>query len=765
VHCKMKLFVAHSGEQLDTDNLVQFLVRCRTQSNTSSEANEPPTMNINLLKQWIESVSNISVQNQILLNSRGVKLEEEQLLSEQENESIFVFDRSTFVKEKSHDNSYGSFEPIRSMLKLQELDDSQIPTSQILQVSNSDIDSVFKECTKSVYISLKKSEHILSYGKLKFDALNRLVQEQKNQARAIECSNANLNAHTENIITSFKSFLLRFQKNEERFNLLLSSFEDDLKQLAKIELHPKLSSESRKTLLDCVPEKQLRQWAPKCQRELEMFKEKLQQGIELANSIRKAVESENIPSPSINIAQLSEYVQKAAISLQKEKHIVDTISNDYNILADMIVKQKINSSALPSMVKNHETHVQQMREYDAILEQILNSCIESKIDLTNELIDKLRNISQIQYNIKRLSRKLSAYITILRNIISKFAHLEVIHFFPGAYSLSLVEILRRRKFLRTYSSEIVKCSNRLNQLREEEVLNRRQFEKHFARFLPPGLIPGLYEKLPLVNFGQSASLFMETSLPSIDNAQEISNIDLGAIQVLCGSVLGQGVLKMYATTLDENQMFHQMEFSTEVDTSLHQVSSYNSKGAMFHSHSSSVQSTGSLNPSYMSDYESPGQSPSNSPRSITSLDNKLSQYKKQISERDLKIEKMEKELAILESQIMSASRVKESNMNEEMSQLLKENAQLKETVNLKEKLRHEMAQKCEVAIRESQKLKEILNRYMSAIKQLSEVALEKSTDNNRRKVLNQALSQLHSSDAKSVNLDELVDVLSSELKK
>jgi hypothetical protein len=92
---------------------------------------------------------------------------------------------------------------------------------------------------------------------------------------------------------------LRFQKNEERFNLLLSSFEDNLKQLAKIELHPKLSSESRKTLLDCVPEKQLRQWAPKCQKELEMFKEKLQQGIELVFSIQKAVESENITSLSI----------------------------------------------------------------------------------------------------------------------------------------------------------------------------------------------------------------------------------------------------------------------------------------------------------------------------------------------------------------------------------------------------------------------------------------------------------------------------------
>jgi hypothetical protein len=557
-------------------------------------------------------------------------------------------------------------------------------------------------------------------------------------------------------------------------------------------LHQKLRSSSKHTLLDCVPERQLRQWVPKCSKELDMFKERLQQGIELSKSIEKAVANENISSPIVNHKQLSEYIKQAAVSVQNQKEIVDKIQNDYN---DIITRRK--NTQLSVLVSTHEQNLKQMRGNDKSLQAMLNSCLESKFNLTNELLDRLRSISMIQYNIKRLSRKISVYIPILKSIISKFAHLELIHYFPGAYSLSLVEILRRRNFLRKYSGEIAKATNRLNVMRDEELSNRQQFDKLFGRYLPPGLIPGLTEKLPSYNLassGQYHNSFLDTSLPSIDTPQEINFLDMEAIRQLCGSAqLGQGVLKMYATTLDENDIFHQMEFSSMVETATDELSPMykqqhgdfgsdyslsghfkTSGGSMFNSRSSTQSFGGggigvSINPSYTSDVEShsPLPSPTNSPRSLSSseqLQKITHSYKAQIEDRDAKIEKYEQELANLENQLISTRHSTSSNTTttttihpEQYQFLVKENERLKETVALKERLRHDMAQNCDKAVRESQKLTQQISQYNTALQQMAEGLLSKVSDENARNQLHTIISQLYQE--KNVNLDDLVRIV------
>src|SRR5690606_33629348 len=129
-----------------------------------------------------------------------------------------------------------------------------------------------------------------------------------------------------------------------------------------------------------------------------------------------------------------------------------------------------------------------------------------------------------------------------------------------------------------------------NSLKDEETTNRSQFDKYFSRYLPPGVIPGLQEKVPVAQMSQSfSSSLLETNLPSIDNPHEIQNIDLESIQSLCGgNTLGQGILKMYETTLDDNQIFRQMEeFSMNEDDSSFHITSYNDKSsAMLYSSSS-----------------------------------------------------------------------------------------------------------------------------------------------------------------------------------
>lgn len=121
-------------------------------------------------------------------------------------------------QQKLEDDQFlASMEPIRSLFAVPDLEESQIPIPPILlqynnQNNNNSSSSTMNDdgsartdhqmqhqlllsCTRSIHILLKKAEHALSNGKLKFEALNRLVQEQRNQAMAISCSYANLNGH------------------------------------------------------------------------------------------------------------------------------------------------------------------------------------------------------------------------------------------------------------------------------------------------------------------------------------------------------------------------------------------------------------------------------------------------------------------------------------------------------------------------------------------------------------------------------------------
>lgn len=73
-------------------------------------------------------------------------------------------------------------------------------------------------------------------------------------------------------------------------------------QLKTKELHPKLKTSSRQTLLDCVPEKQLRLFAPKCGKELESFENRVSAGFKFAEEIEKSVNIEK------NLQNIVEYV-------------------------------------------------------------------------------------------------------------------------------------------------------------------------------------------------------------------------------------------------------------------------------------------------------------------------------------------------------------------------------------------------------------------------------------------------------------------------
>lgn len=180
-------------------------------------------------------------------------------------------------------------------------------------------------------------------------------------------------------------------------------------------------------------------------------------------------------------------------------------------------QQHMSVKVLDTIMKSHEESISVLKACDENLKKAMVSYGESKIKLTQKLYEKLKSISEIQYNIKKLGKKLMTYISILNTLGNKFAHIELIHCLPGAYQLTLLEITRRGLFRRKLHAEVTQLEKNVQIIRDEEIALRKWFTKNIGRYLPPGLIRGLDENPP--SYTLVCNTISESALPQIDSKE------------------------------------------------------------------------------------------------------------------------------------------------------------------------------------------------------------------------------------------------------
>lgn len=149
-----------------------------------------------------------------------------------------------------------------------------------------------------------------------------------------------------------------------------------------------------------------------------------------------------------------------------------------------------SEKVLISILKNHEDYIETLKQNDEKLRKAIIFLGQSKIKLTQKLFDKLKIIAEIQSNIKQLGKRVMTFHTVLNTLLNKFAYIELVHYFPGnyffykkhstdflkkgAYSITLLEIARRRAFQRRYNTQIRSLVKNVQQIREEEIELRKK---------------------------------------------------------------------------------------------------------------------------------------------------------------------------------------------------------------------------------------------------------------------------------------------------
>jgi hypothetical protein len=137
------------------------------------------------------------------------------------------------------------------------------------------------------------------------------------------------------------------------------------------------------------------------------------------------------------------------------------------------------------------------------------------------LLNKLVIISHIQSAIASASPKLSTLSSTLSKHVQAFSQLLHVHRISPSWGTALIEIVRRKEYLKTFYSKATHMAEILAKFRMLEQKRRENFHNEIARYLPVGIIQGLDDTLPTSNIKISNTV---DNLPDITLADIQSNI-------------------------------------------------------------------------------------------------------------------------------------------------------------------------------------------------------------------------------------------------
>lgn len=361
---------------------------------------------------------------------------------------------------------------------------------------------------------------------------------------------------------------------------------------------------------------------------------------------------------------LSKLCTESENIVNNQKELVNNINRNFQSLLQMASKSESHKdvTVIVQLIETHQHDLIQLRDFENGMKVTCEKIAQSKVMLTKYLLEKLKVISTIQYSILKLNKKVQTFVSVLKNIMSKFHHVSIPKYLPGAYFMALLEIIRRRAYIRKFDAEVIRASEIIQELRDEETRNRKNFFKAFGKFLPPQLIDKINE-LPgsgdeILNLIGSYSQTEMNKLPNISSLDGMENIvKMEEIEKTFNDAVYFGdsgssklEFKLYSKLLDENNLFHQMNEKNMISSSIN-----------FDFDRVSIAD---------SDTEIHGSSASSSPRSYTKAKTaNIEEYERRMEDLD-----------IMENQLKSISVRATPSTPSDIDQLREENFMLKQQV-------------------------------------------------------------------------------------
>lgn len=478
------------------------------------------TTSVEKVKEMLYKLCSINPADQILLcetkKMSNVKFLRDYGLPSNEKK-VYLFDRRFFEP--------NSPEPSETVLKVEQ---KIIPTPPLPKEEEYKWSPLVWELMKSENTLLENYHTLQSLQqtmKARLDICKTCLFEQSNQIGGLYAAMTSLNEFLSQTEESFVFFRDYFLKKHKEHKQLLESFPSDLKKLQQITLHEALANPTMKTLLDFFKEQKLKDWANECSEEHEKL-ERLIQGLEsefflIKDQVIKLGQKQN---PDVNLQFLENQIKRGEEYISGINDKVKMFSEDYQRVKDRVSQANKSQSNwsftndIDSIKANQENKIKLIKDQDNELKNTTQYFAASKTKLSQHVHRNLKAIAELQSKLTGVRNKMILYDEAFKKQKEAFQQLHYVQRLPNSYKASIEEVSRRRKFGKSIQSLLIKTTQRLEKIRNDEIDKRKSFINTHGSSIPRDLIPGLTESLPP----------FEIQIPPFD--KKLPLIDLGGAE-------------------------------------------------------------------------------------------------------------------------------------------------------------------------------------------------------------------------------------------
>ncbi|ETV87282.1 hypothetical protein, variant 4 [Aphanomyces astaci] len=366
------------------------------------------------------------------------------------------------------------------------------------------------------------AEAVESTAKARLAATEACVEQLDTQTRGIQAALSNLDAHHTAMQGRFTPFWADFKHAQSDHSTLLEHFDTYVHRLGSIPLHPALASDTRLTLLDCIPLDRERDWLVSCKQSQASLEAKMDSLAASFRTLSDAITEQSSAVVSVAPSSWRHTVDEFAAKVAAISSMRDTLRQNYDAVSKRVAdstQQTMDEAAATAATASMNmsfmfgsTHILEacrglddlfrqqadvlpnMQNADDLLKTIMNSVADAKAEAYGVVCTNLKRVSELQCNIVAFETHLGMLKDALAYQKRQFAELKHVQLLPQAYDACVVEIKRRRQYGRLFQARINEMGEAMVGMRDAEIAKREAFLREHGQHLPRDLAPGLTEK-------------------------------------------------------------------------------------------------------------------------------------------------------------------------------------------------------------------------------------------------------------------------------
>eukprot|EP00884_Botryococcus_braunii_P008407 jgi/Botrbrau1/17568/Bobra.0166s0015.1 len=330
-----------------------------------------------------------------------------------------------------------------------------------------------------------------------------LLIEVEVQGMAAEAARRNIDVHYNFMARMYHEFRTTCYEAQQDYQHMLTRFQKDMVELESVELVPEIvAATGLRHLGQLLPTKIAYDYFEECAKNTRIIGEKIVGQDNSFESIKADVEALLMDGPIVNLDQLGAQLEALQPLMHDQDAAVERICEDYKMCIELVERASrggLEDTALLDscqlMGQNYKTHESELlpivRNCDAQFAAFSEQCLDTKNEMTRELMGQLQRISMQQSKIRNIKDNFLLVEKLLSKHNSAMKELLATRRLVNAYGACLHECRRRAAFQDVYVMKGNTMADSLARLRAKEMDRREKFQKDMYELMPPAVLTAL----------------------------------------------------------------------------------------------------------------------------------------------------------------------------------------------------------------------------------------------------------------------------------